>query len=93
MSTKTMIAIAAMLMVGVASAAQAGSKDDSDVVGNYKVGPLGQSFNGGANAAYGFAGDAFASAKRGPGPASTIRSNGKCWLNTTNGNYAWAACR
>jgi hypothetical protein len=93
MSTKTMIALAAMLMVGVVSAAQAGSKDDSDPVGGYKVGPLGQSFNGGATAAYGFAGDAFASVKRAPGPAVTIKSGGKCWLNTTNGNYAWAACR
>jgi hypothetical protein len=51
MSTKTMIAFAAMLMVGVASAAQAGSKDDSDAVGGYRVGPLGQSFDG-ANPAY-----------------------------------------
>jgi hypothetical protein len=64
MSTKTMIALAAMLMVGVASAAQAGSKDDSDPVGGYRVGPLGQSFDG-ANPAYhpslrGNAGESFA---------------------------------
>jgi len=51
MSTKTMIALAAMLMAGAVSAAQAGSKDDADAGGGYRVGPLGQSFDG-ANPVY-----------------------------------------
>jgi hypothetical protein len=24
--------------------------------------------------------------------AEQIMSDGKCWLNTSNGNYGWAAC-
>ncbi len=28
----------------------------------------------------------------GPAKAETIKSDGKCWLNTSNGNYGWAAC-
>jgi hypothetical protein len=66
MLTKTKIAVAAVLMLGAASAAQAGSKDDADYGGGYKVGPLGQTFGGRAmdhralpgNAAGAFAYDA-----------------------------------
>jgi hypothetical protein len=60
MSTKTMIALAAMLMVGVASAAQAGSKDDADASGGYRVGPLGMSFHGANPSLRGNAGESFA---------------------------------
>jgi hypothetical protein len=24
--------------------------------------------------------------------AETLASDGKCWLNTSNGNWGWAAC-
>lgn len=27
-----------------------------------------------------------------PAKADQIMSNGKCWLNTSNGNYGWADC-
>jgi hypothetical protein len=27
-----------------------------------------------------------------PAKAEEIKSDGKCWLNTSNGNYEWAAC-
>jgi hypothetical protein len=45
MFTKTRMALAAALVLGVASTAQAGSKDDADAGGGYRVGPLGQVFN------------------------------------------------
>jgi hypothetical protein len=80
MSTKTMIALAAMLMVGVTSAAQAGSKDDAEKGGGYRVGPLGQIFDG-ANPVYhrslrGNAGEAFAFAmpsNKKPGTSRRVR--------------------
>jgi hypothetical protein len=25
--------------------------------------------------------------------AETIQSEGKCWINSTNGNYGWEACK
>jgi hypothetical protein len=28
----------------------------------------------------------------GPAKAETLKSDGKCWLNTSNANYVWAAC-
>jgi hypothetical protein len=49
MTTKTKLALAVLLTLGIASAAQAGSKDDADSTGGYKVGPMGQDFRGGAN--------------------------------------------
>jgi hypothetical protein len=27
-----------------------------------------------------------------PATAETIKSDGKCWLNTSNGNYGWVDC-
>jgi hypothetical protein len=27
-----------------------------------------------------------------PAKAETLKSDGKCWLNTSNGNWGWAAC-
>lgn len=44
MLTKTKIAIAAALVLGVASAAQAGSKDDAESSGGFHIGPMGQFF-------------------------------------------------
>jgi hypothetical protein len=49
MLTRTKIVLVAALL-GVASAAHAaGSKDDADHNGGYRVGPLGQIFNSGVN--------------------------------------------
>jgi hypothetical protein len=42
------ILIAAALLLGIASAAQAGGRDDADHNGGFRVGPLGQA-NAGAN--------------------------------------------
>jgi hypothetical protein len=49
MFSKTRMVLAAALVLGVASAAQAGSRDDADSTGGYRVGPTGQSFDGGVN--------------------------------------------
>jgi hypothetical protein len=51
MFSKTKMVLAAALVLAIASAAQAGSRDDSDPSGGYAVGPMGQSFNGGSNPA------------------------------------------
>ena len=42
MLTKTKIAIAAAVVLGMASAAQAGSKDDPESAGGFHIGPMGQ---------------------------------------------------
>jgi hypothetical protein len=44
--------LAAALVLGVASAAQAGSRDDADSSGGYSLGPAVQSFGGGVNPAF-----------------------------------------
>jgi len=49
MLSKTKIVVAAALVLGLATAAQAGSKDDADSSGGYQVGPMGQSFGSGVN--------------------------------------------
>jgi hypothetical protein len=50
MLTRTKIPLVATLLLGVASAANAaGSKDDADHNGGYRVGPLGQIFSSGVN--------------------------------------------
>ncbi len=51
MLTKTKLALAAALVLGAASAAQAGKDGPSDQTGGYRVGPLGQSLSG-ANPVY-----------------------------------------
>jgi hypothetical protein len=51
MSHTVKLALAAALVLGVASVAQAGGKDDPDPEGGYRVGPIGQSFQG-ANPVY-----------------------------------------
>jgi hypothetical protein len=77
MTTKTKLALAAVLMLGLASAAQAGSRDDADQPGDHG-GPLRQTLRGG---------EVFV-----PRPGSTIRTEGMCWETTPQGNYAWGAC-
>jgi hypothetical protein len=49
MVTKTKLALAALLMLGLASAAQAGGRDDADHSGGYRTGPLGNTFESGVN--------------------------------------------
>jgi len=51
MMTKTKIALTAALLLGVATAAQAGGKDDADHAGGFRVGPLGNSYTDGVNPA------------------------------------------
>jgi hypothetical protein len=52
MFTKTKLALAAALIFGVASAAQAANENDGgNETGGYRVGPMGQHFSG-ANPAY-----------------------------------------
>jgi len=46
MMTKTKIALAAALLFGIASAAQAAGRDDADHSGGFRVGPVGQSYEG-----------------------------------------------
>jgi hypothetical protein len=71
MITKTKLALASLLMLAIASAAQAGSKDDADHSGGFRTGPLGQSFNSGVNPVDhpSMARDAYASAVRNARPA------------------------
>jgi ABC-type sugar transport system substrate-binding protein len=70
MSTKTSLLLAAVLTLGLATAAQAGAKDDGET-GGFRVGPLGQSFSQGVNPVHhrslrNNAAKAFASAQRQP---------------------------
>jgi hypothetical protein len=51
MLTRTKVALAAALLLGVASAAQAAGRDDADHAGGFRVGPLGQSSTAGVNPA------------------------------------------
>jgi hypothetical protein len=46
MLTKTKMAVAAALVLGLASAAQAGGRDDAETSGGSRVGPMGQTFDG-----------------------------------------------
>ena len=46
MLSKTKVALAAVLVLGLASAAQAGGRDDAETSGGSRVGPNGQSFDG-----------------------------------------------
>ena len=99
MLRKTNLAIAAALLLGVASAAQAASENQSDTTRGFPYGPEGQRLGGtavnpndhlstrsGGPYAYGAAGSARAEEHQ-------IMSDGKCWVNTSNGNYGWVDCR
>jgi hypothetical protein len=100
MLTKSRLAIAAALLLGAASVAQAASENQSDPTRGFPYGPEGQRVGGDAvNRA-----DHLSTRPGGPytpralsSLASTkaedvIMSDGMCWLNTSNGNYGWADC-
>jgi hypothetical protein len=50
--TMSKIALVAALVLGAASGAYAGGKDDPDSPGGFRVGPLGQSMESGVNPVY-----------------------------------------
>ncbi len=100
MLTKTRLAIAAALLLGVASAAQAANDNQSDPSRGFPYGPEGQRVGGKAvNKA-----DHLSTRPGGPytpkalssqasaKTAEVLMSDGKCWLNTSNGNYGWEDC-
>jgi hypothetical protein len=100
MLTKSMLAIAAALLLGAASVAQAANDNQSDPTRGFPYGPEGQRVGGKAVNPV----DHLSTRPGGPytpkalsSKASAkgedmIMSDGKCWLNTSNGNYGWADC-
>ena len=100
MLTKTRLAIAAALLLGVASAAQAANENQSDPARGFPYGPEGQRVGGKAvNPVHHLStrpGGPYAySAPRSRVSAKAedhLMSDGKCWLNTSNGNYGWTDC-
>jgi hypothetical protein len=99
MSRKITLALMLAVVVGVGSAAQAGSDNQSDPTRGFAYGPKGQRVGGrSVNPAdhlstqpggpYAYA----ASPSPRTGIDDRIMSDGKCWENTSNGNYGWAAC-
>jgi hypothetical protein len=100
MLTKSRLAIAAALLLGLASAAQAANDNQSDPQRGFPYGPEGQRVGGSAvNPA-----DHLSTRPGGPytpralssrasvkaeGP---LMSDGKCWMNESNGNYGWVDC-
>jgi hypothetical protein len=100
MLTKNRLAIAAALLLGAASAAQAGSDNQCDPTRGFPYGPEGQRVGGNAVNPV----DHLSTRPGGPytpkalsSQASVkaediLMSDGKCWLNTSNGNYGWANC-
>jgi hypothetical protein len=102
MLTKSRLAIAAALLLGAASVAQAANDNQSDPTRGFPYGPEGQRVGGKAvNQA-----DHLSTRPGGPytpkalssqGSAKAedvveVMSDGKCWLNTSNGNYGWEDC-
>jgi hypothetical protein len=104
MLRKSKLAIAAALLLGAASAAQAANDNQSDPTRGFPYGPEGQKMGGKAvNPVHHLStrpGGPYAhkvsrSASRSMASAKAedlIKSDGKCWLNTSNGNYGWADC-
>ena len=101
MLTKSRLGIAAALLLGAASVAQAASENQSDPNRGFPFGPEGQRVGGAAvNPA-----DHLSTRPGGPYTAKglgsqasaksedMVMSEGKCWLNTSNGNYGWVDCR
>jgi hypothetical protein len=92
MLTKTRLAIAAALLLGVASAAQAANENVGERTGGFIRGPQGQKEGGGAvnPAEHRSTRGVAANAK-----ANMIMSDGKCWMNAGNSQppYHWADCR
>ena len=99
MLTKTRLAVAAALLLGVASAAQAANDNQSDPTRGFPYGPNDQRVGGRAvNKA-----DHLSTRPGGPytpralnsqasASEGMIMSDGKCWVNTSNGNYGWVDC-
>jgi hypothetical protein len=100
MLTKSRLAIAAVLLLGAASMAQAGSENQSDPTRGFPYGPEGQRVGGNAvNRA-----DHLSTRPGGPYTSRALSSrasakgddmvvsDGMCWLNTSNGNYGWVDC-
>jgi hypothetical protein len=100
MLTKIKLAVATAFLLGAASVAQAGSENQSDPTRGFPYGPEGQRVGGHAvNPADHLStrpgGPYTPNAFRSQASAKTedmIMSDGKCWLNTSNGNYGWADC-
>jgi hypothetical protein len=107
MLTKSRLAIAAALLLGAASVAQAANDNQSDPTRGFPYGPQGQRVGGKAvNPADHLStrpGGPYtpkalgskASAKPSPvsaKPEDSLQSEGKCWLNTGGANYGWADC-
>jgi hypothetical protein len=98
MLTKTRLAIGAAFLLVAFSAAQAASDNQSDEARGYPYGPEGQRVGGKAVNPV----DHLSTRPGGPYAYSPLRSakpandlimsDGKCWLNTSNGNYGWADC-
>jgi hypothetical protein len=76
MTIKTRLALAALLVLGLAAGAQAGSRDDADQPGDHG-GPFGQTVRGESVV---------------PRSGTMIRTESKCWEPNARGDYAWAAC-
>jgi len=101
MLTKSRLAIAAAILLGAASAAQAAAENQSDENRGFPYGPLGQRVGGkavnpvhhlstrpgGPYAPKGLRAQASAKPEEHP-----LQSDGKCWMDTDKANYGWAAC-
>jgi hypothetical protein len=89
MLTKTSFAIAAALLLGVASAAQAASESKGEQTGGFIHGSEGQKLGGKAvnPAEHRSTRGATANAK-----ANMIMSDGKCWIDTQP-PFRWGDCR
>jgi hypothetical protein len=101
MLTKSRLAIAAALFLGAASVAHAGSENQSDPNRGFPYGPEGQRVGGNAvnpvdhdSTRPGGPYTRKALSSRASAKAEDrVMSDGKCWLNTSKGNYGWADCR
>jgi hypothetical protein len=88
MLTRSKLAIAAALLLGVASAAQAANENVGERTGGFLRGPQGQKEGGGA------VNPAEHRSTRGPAAnakANLIVSDGKCW-NDAQPPYHWDDC-
>jgi hypothetical protein len=100
MLTKSRLAIAAALLLGAASVAQAANENQSDPNRGFPYGPEGQRVGGKAvnpvdhlsTRPGGPYTPKALSSKASVKAENALMSDGKCWLNTSNGNYGWADC-
>jgi hypothetical protein len=101
MLMKSRLAIAAALLLGAASVAQAASENQSDPTRGFPYGPEGQRVGGKAvnradhlstRPGGPYTPKALSSHASAKAKDDLIMSDGKCWLNTSNGNYGWADC-